>query len=171
MLGVASPSDLIQDKHYSTPFNIGKAIELQGFKIEDSEPLLKGLVGKVSKPEIVLKEILYWTRGQPFLTQKLCWLIVNYCNSKTEYSLFEEDKEAQWVEQIVQQQIVNNWEAQDEPEHLRTIRDRLLRNTPKTIQLLQLYQQILEQGQIPAQNSLNNYNCVCRGLSLKTKVV
>ncbi|BAY23378.1 hypothetical protein NIES2100_31430 [Calothrix sp. NIES-2100] len=153
LLGVASPSDLIQDKHYSTPFNIGRAIELQGFQIEDSKPLLTGLVGKVSNPEAVLKEILYWTSGQPFLTQKLCWLIVNYCHSKTEYCPPPENEEAQWVEQIVQQQIITNWEAQDEPEHLRTIRDRLLRNTPKTIQLLQLYQQILEQGKIPNHNS------------------
>ncbi|WP_313949997.1 AAA-like domain-containing protein [Nostoc sp. FACHB-190] len=152
LLGVASPSDLIQDKHYSTPFNIGRAIELQGFKIADSEPLLTGLAGKVSNPQAIIKEILYWTSGQPFLTQKLCWLIVNCCKNTTEYLPDNENAAAQWVEKIVQQKIVNNWEAQDEPEHLRTIRDRILRNTPKTIQLLQLYQQILQQGAIPAQN-------------------
>ncbi|MEA5565502.1 AAA-like domain-containing protein [Anabaena sp. UHCC 0399] len=148
LLGVASPSDLIQNKHYSTPFNIGRAIELQGFQIKDSEPLVKGLIGKVSYPEAILKEVLYWTNGQPFLTQKLCWLIVNHCNNNTESSPPQEGEIAQWVEQIVQSQIINNWETQDEPEHLRTIRDRLLRNTPKTIQLLQLYQQILQQGKI-----------------------
>jgi hypothetical protein len=142
LLGVTSPSELIQDKHYSTPFNIGRAIELQGFKIADSEPLITGMIGKVSKPEVVIKEILYWTSGQPFLTQKLCWLIVNCCNNTTEYLPYHEDEAAQWVEKIVQHKIVNNWEAQDEPEHLRTIRDRILRNTPKSIQLLQLYQQI-----------------------------
>lgn len=153
LLGVASPSDLIQDKHYSTPFNIGRAIELQGFKIEDSEPLVNGLIGKFSNPTAILKEILYWTNGQPFLTQKLCWLIVNYCHKNAEFQRPEEHEVRQWVEQIVQTQIINNWETQDEPEHLRTIRDRLLRNTPKTIRLLQLYQQILQQGGIPADNS------------------
>ncbi len=153
LLGVAAPSDLIQDKHYSTPFNIGRAIELQGFKIEDSEPLVNGLVGKLSNPQAVLKEILYWTNGQPFLTQKLCWLIVNHCNNSIEFCPPQEGEERQWIEQIVQNQIIKNWEAQDEPEHLRTIRDRLLRNTLKSTQLLQLYQQILQQGTIPAQNS------------------
>lgn len=152
LLGVAAPSDLIQDKHYSTPFNIGRAIELQGFQIEESEPLVKGLVGKLSNPQVVLKEILYWTSGQPFLTQKLCWLIVNHCNNSTELCPPQEGEERQWIEQFVQNQVIKNWEAQDEPEHLRTIRDRLLRNTPKSIQLLQLYQQILQQGTIPAQN-------------------
>lgn len=153
LLGVASPSDLIRDKHYSTPFNIGRAIELQGFKLEESEPLLNGLVGKVNYPEAVLREILYWTNGQPFLTQKLCWLIANYYNIKAEYCLAQEDEAAQWVEQIVQNQVIKNWESQDEPEHLRTIRDRLLRNSPKSIELLQLYQQILQQGAIPALNT------------------
>jgi hypothetical protein len=152
LLGVATPSELIQDKHYSTPFNIGRAIELQGFQIKDSEPLVKGLAGKVSNPKEILKAVLYWTSGQPFLTQKLCWLIVNYCNS-TKFSPPQADAEAQWVEQIVQNQIIKNWEAQDEPEHLRTIRDRLLRNTPRSTQLLQLYQQIIQEGKIPAQNS------------------
>lgn len=71
----------------------------------------------------------------------------------TEFCPPQEGEERQWIEQIVQNQIIKNWEAQDEPEHLRTIRDRLLRNTPKSRQLLQLYQQILQQGTIPAQNS------------------
>lgn len=153
LLGVASPSDLIQDKHYSTPFNIGRAIELQGFKIENSEPLLTGFVGKVKNPQAVLKEVLFWTSGQPFLTQKLCWLIVNCCNNNTELCPLQDGEEQQWIEEIVQNKIIKNWEAQDEPEHLRTIRDRLLRNTPKSRQLLQLYQQILQQGKIPTHNS------------------
>ncbi|MCF4965920.1 AAA-like domain-containing protein [Nostoc sp. CMAA1605] len=153
LLGVASPSDLIQDKHYSTPFNIGRAIELQGFKIQDSEPLLQGFSGKVKHPNIVLREVLYWTNGQPFLTQKLCWLIVNYCNHHPDACPNQEDEVAKWVEKIVHTQIINNWESQDEPEHLRTIRDRLLRNTPKSQQLLQIYYHILQQGKIPAQNS------------------
>ncbi|MGH1394823.1 MAG: AAA-like domain-containing protein [Trichormus sp.] len=153
LLGVASPSDLIQDKHYSTPFNIGRAIELQAFQIQDSQPLLRGLVGKVSNPEAVLKQVLYWTNGQPFLTQKLCWLIVNYCNNNTADRFLEAGEEPLWIERIVQNQIINNWETQDEPEHLRTIRDRLLRNTSKSTQLLQLYQQILQHKKIPWYNS------------------
>ncbi|BAZ50694.1 hypothetical protein NIES4103_33110 [Nostoc sp. NIES-4103] len=153
LLGVAAPSDLIQDKHYSTPFNIGRAIELQGLKLEESEPLLNGFVERFSNPKAVLKEVLAWTNGQPFLTQKLCWLIANYCHKNPELCPPQEGEEPPWIEKIVQNQIIKNWEAQDEPEHLKTIRDRLLRNTPKSIQLLQLYQQILQQGKIPSENS------------------
>ncbi|ACK73808.1 TPR repeat-containing protein (plasmid) [Gloeothece citriformis PCC 7424] len=153
LLGVATPSDLIKDKHYSTPFNIGRAIEVQGFKLEDTQPLIKGLMGKVDNPEVVLKEVLFWTNGQPFLTQKLCFLIVNHCNSSTEFPPLQAGEERQWIEQLVENKIIKNWEGQDQPEHLRTIRDSLIYNTPKTRQLLKLYQQILQQGQIRAENS------------------
>ncbi|NEP28250.1 AAA-like domain-containing protein [Moorena sp. SIO3I6] len=77
LLGVATPADLIQDKQ-RTPFNIGRDIELTGFTFEEAKtPLLPGLVGKVDNPKQVLGEILTWTGGQPFLTQKLCKLMVD----------------------------------------------------------------------------------------------
>ncbi|WP_293079918.1 AAA-like domain-containing protein [Moorena sp. SIO4A1] len=77
LLGVATPADLIQDKQ-RTPFNIGRDIELTGFTFEEAKtPLLPGLVGKVDNPQQVLGEILTWTGGQPFLTQKLCKLMVD----------------------------------------------------------------------------------------------
>jgi hypothetical protein len=87
------------------------------------------------------------------LTQKLCWLIVNSYKKNTEFCPPQEDEESQWVEQIRDNLIIKNWESQDEPEHLRTIRDRLLRNTPKSSQLLQLYKQIILERKIPAYHS------------------
>ncbi|HEY9301885.1 MAG TPA: AAA-like domain-containing protein, partial [Phormidium sp.] len=74
LLGVATPSDLIQDKK-TTPFNIGRAIELNGFQLEEIQTLAEGLANKVSYPQAILKAVLDWTGGQPFLTQKLCNLI------------------------------------------------------------------------------------------------
>jgi hypothetical protein len=60
--------------------------------------------------------------------------------------------EAQWVEEIVQSRIIANWESQDEPEHLRTIRNRiiLLRYEECAARLLGLYQKLLLQGEIAA---------------------
>ena len=72
-LGVAAPSNLIRDKT-RTPFNIGHSISLQGFHFYEAEPLLQGLEKSAESPEAVLRAILYWTNGQPFLTQKLCRL-------------------------------------------------------------------------------------------------
>ena len=145
LLGVATPSDLIQSQN-STPFNIGQAIELRGFQLHESSVLALGFAGKASNPEAVLREVLNWTGGQPFLTQKLCWLIV------TTYASIPAGGEARAVEQLVQARILDNWEFQDEPEHLRTIRDRLLRNARSSERLLKLYRQILQRGKIAVKN-------------------
>ena len=118
LLGVATPSDLIADKT-QTPFNIGKAIELHGFKIDEAEPLTQGLNGKVDNPQAVIKEILNWTGGQPFLSQKLCHLVIKYRNNNNKNNL----PVNQLIKEIVQNSIIENWEAQDEPEHLKTIRE------------------------------------------------
>lgn len=42
LFGVATPSDLVIDKS-RTPFNVGRAIELQGFSLAEVEPLAVGL--------------------------------------------------------------------------------------------------------------------------------
>ena len=74
----------------------------------------------------MLKEVLAWTGGQPFLTQKLCKII---CSS----SPIPINDEAEWIENLVRSQIIENCESQDEPEHLKTIRDRLLKNERQII--------------------------------------
>ena len=138
--GVATPSELMTDTR-RTPFNIGKAIQLESFKKHEAQPLLLGIAEKFSNPQTVLQEILNWTGGQPFLTQKLCWLIRN---EKTPIPV---NGEIEWIENLVQEKIVDNWEAQDDPEHLKTIRDRIIKS-PNSRKLLRLYQQLLEQKEI-----------------------
>jgi len=159
LLGVATPSDLISDAT-RTPFNIGRAIELQGFSLQESLPLVKGFEGKVYNPQAVLKEILEWTGGQPFLTQKLCKLIVQgkeEGSSATDYVTDLTDgirtevltTKQLLIGEIVQSQIIDNWEASDEPAHLKTIRDRILRNQHRASRLLGLYQKILPLSEPP----------------------
>ncbi|MFN6537615.1 MAG: AAA-like domain-containing protein [Nostoc sp. EkiNYC01] len=144
LFGVASPSDLIADKR-RTPFNIGTAIELQGFQLHEATPLLKGLEEVISQPQAVLREIIYWTGGQPFLTQKLCQLVAQTA-LRTSYGTISllPGTEEFWVEQLVRSQIIEHWEAKDEPEHLRTIRDRLLFYEHRAARLLGLYQRVLQ---------------------------
>ncbi|MBE8987233.1 CHASE2 domain-containing protein [Nostoc sp. LEGE 12450] len=159
LLGVTTPYDLIQDKH-RTPFNIGRAIELSGFQWHEAQPLAEGLVGIVN-PQIVLQEILAWSGGQPFLTQKLCQLVV------TSSSIIPANGEAEYIEKLVRSQVIENWESQDEPEHLRTIRDRILKSEGHTRQLLRLYQQILQTGQIAANSSPEQMELRLSGLVVK----
>ncbi|MHC5727702.1 MAG: AAA-like domain-containing protein, partial [Nostoc sp.] len=75
LFGVVSPSNLIVDRH-RTPFKIGQAIKLCDFQSHEAMPLLEGLEEVVSEPRAILLHIIHWTRGQPFLTQKLCQLVV-----------------------------------------------------------------------------------------------
>ncbi|WP_414584654.1 AAA-like domain-containing protein [Scytonema sp. PCC 10023] len=159
LLGVASPSNLIEDKQ-RTPFNIGKAISLKGFQLQEVEPLQRGLEGKFSNPQKVMQEILEWTGGQPFLTQKLCQFMVE-----------ESEKEnSRSVEQVVKSCIIENWESQDEPEHLRTIQARILRDEQRAGYLLELYQQIRlreEQSEITADDTLEQSELQLSGLVIR----
>jgi len=141
LLGVATPSDLITD-YQRTPFNLGQGIILKGFKQHEAQPLLQGLTEKVENPQTLLGEILSWTNGQPFLTQKICRFI------REGKETIPTNEEAEWVENLVRTKVIENWESQDEPEHLRTVRDRVLYSSIPAQETLLLYQAILESGQV-----------------------
>ncbi|MDB9506114.1 tetratricopeptide repeat protein [Microcystis aeruginosa CS-338/01] len=135
-LGVATPSDLIVSKR-SSAFNIGRAVEMSGFQLQEAQPLMQGLVGKVDDPQAVLQAVLYWTGGQPFLTQRVLNLVVQ----EADLRLSPPDL----VAQVVTSQLIDNWEAQDVPPHLKTIRDRILRSDERLRgRLLGIYQQVLD---------------------------
>ncbi|MFB2918920.1 MULTISPECIES: GAF domain-containing protein [Aerosakkonema] len=165
LLGVATPSDLIQDKS-CTPFNIGRAIELHGFKLEEAQPLVRGLAEKVHNPQAVIEAILNWTGGQPFLTQKLCKIILDNAelipNPKSQIP-----NPQAWVEKLVQTHIIENWEAQDEPAHIKTIRDRLLRSGQRLKLLLKLYEEVLRRGEISSHDSCEQMELRLSGLVVK----
>ncbi|MEL6438228.1 MAG: AAA-like domain-containing protein [Cyanobacteria bacterium J06621_8] len=163
LFGVATPSDLIRN-HQRTPFNVGTAIELTGFNLEEATPLIAGLDG-FEQPQVVLQEILSWTGGQPFLTQKLCSLAVQHCPAASQ--CFLSGTESSWVKNLVTTTIIDNWEAQDEPEHLKTIRDRLLSNKQQSSLLLSLARQILRQGTIPVDDSTEQRYLLLSNLVIK----
>lgn len=164
LFGVTIPSDLMRDRH-RTPFNIGRAIELQGFQEDEAAPLVAGLTTKVNNAQGVLREILHWTKGQPFLTQKLCRLVVETGDPVSQCPiLIPAGTEGFWVEQMVQSQIIANWTTQDQPEHLRTIRDRLLYNEAMAGRLLGIYQRILAGEKIPNDDSPEQIELLLSGL-------
>ncbi|HBB34025.1 MAG TPA: hypothetical protein DDZ80_22650 [Cyanobacteria bacterium UBA8803] len=160
LIGVATPSDLIADKR-RTPFNIGRAIEMSGFQLHEAQPLALGLAQKASNPQAVLQAALDWTGGQPFLTQKVCKLILS---AESEALL---GSEAKWVEELVQKRIIQNWEVQDEPEHLKTIRDRIVRREQRASRLLGLYQKILQQSGVLIDDSSEQMELRLTGLVVK----
>ncbi len=141
-LGVATPYDLIRSAEGSA-FNIGHAVELSGLGRQEAAPLLEGLAGKVADPQGCLDAVLQWSGGQPFLTQKLLAMVCAAAEPRRPV--------AELVEVIVKEQIIRNWEAQDLPVHLRTIRARLLQGREEHRgRLLGLVQEIQEKGGILA---------------------
>ncbi|MEH2330553.1 MAG: AAA-like domain-containing protein [Nostoc sp.] len=170
LIGVSTPSDLIQDKR-RTPFNIGQAIDLTGFQLQEAQRLAQGLA-EVGDSQELMQVVLDWTGGQPFLTQKVCKLLVQgglETRNTSTSSVHRWGLEAgNWVEELVREGIIENWETQDEPEHLKTIRDRILRSGEQwTGRLLGLYQQILQQGEIVADDSPEETQLRLTGLVVK----
>ncbi len=166
LFGVATPSDLIQDRH-RTPFNIGKAIHLQGFQREEAQSLTQGFGEGIHHPQAVLDAILSWTQGQPFLTQKLCYLVQTLPPDGDGLTA-----EAAWVDEVVRSHLIQDWQTQDEPEHLRTIRDRIDRNGQRTGRLLALYQKVLQThppDTVPVQDTPEETELLLSGLITKQR--
>ncbi|MDB9474757.1 AAA-like domain-containing protein [Dolichospermum circinale] len=156
LLGVATPSELIQDKK-RTPFNIGKGIELTGFTFKESQPLLQGLSVKTNQPEELLELILNWTGGQPFLTQEICDLVLN--------SPQLSENKAEWLENIIRTKIIK--QTQDNHHHFGTIKQRILSDEQIAGELLDIYQRIYQQGQLVIQNTLEERKLQLSGLVVK----
>jgi len=142
-LGVVTPTDLIQS-HSNSAFNIGYAVEMAGFTLTEALPLMQGLASKVANPQDYLAEAVKWTGGQPFLIQRLLGII-----GQELAGIAPPENIAGWVENLVKERIVTNWESQDAPPHLATIRDRVISVEEKLRgRMLGCYQQVLADGEL-----------------------
>ncbi|ELP53121.1 WD-40 repeat protein [Microcystis aeruginosa TAIHU98] len=164
MLGVAAVSNFIRDNNRS-PFNIGQDIRLSGFTIKDARKLAEGLQDKVIAPERVLEEVIEWTGGQPFLTQKICHLI------STSRPGFGKESPATPINvgDFIQSQVISNWVSQDSPEHLKTIRNRLLNKLVTGRRMLKLYLEILKNGEITDDGSRDQIELRLTGLVVQDR--
>lgn len=71
LIGVATPRQLGAPSGQA-PFSISHQVPLADFTLEQARPLIQGLGLSEAAAERVLRRILFWTSGQPYLTQKLC---------------------------------------------------------------------------------------------------
>ncbi|MGJ5675516.1 MAG: tetratricopeptide repeat protein [Nostochopsis sp.] len=117
---------------------------------------------KASNPEILVQEVLGWTSAQPLLTQKVCQLLCDY------ESFIAAGEEVAVVEQLIQNHLIANWKTQVAAEHLQTIHDALVANQRcDPIWLLRLYQQILQEGELPVHDSQIQTELLNLGLVVK----
>jgi WD40 repeat protein len=192
LLGVATPSDLIRDTR-TTPFNIGRRIELTDFTAEEALPLASGLAhhgdtetrrreeGEIERgrdravreagdtpttniqhptpnAQRLLRRILYWTEGHPYLTQRLCaavadrlkpegakrtWIggLIPHASSLIPHG---------WIVDSVCREVFLGARAEERDDNLRFVRDRLLRGDGDTAGLLDAYARVRASGHTPA---------------------
>jgi len=135
LLGVATPSDLIRDARL-TPFNIGQRIELSDFTNEEAAPLEQGLNADGRQGQKLLRRVLYWTSGHPYLTQRLCRTIA-------------EDSTAASVRDVDRlcRELFLSSRARERDDNLLFVRERLVNGSVSAAAVLTLHLQVLAQRQ------------------------
>jgi AAA domain-containing protein len=127
LVGAGTPSDLLRNKRASL-FNIGQRIELNDFIASEAAPLAGGLKPEDESNMLLLKRVLYWTNGHPFLTQRLCRTI------SEKKGIVDGDD----VDRICNE-LFFSYQAQELDDNLLFVRDCLLRNETVKADLLTLY--------------------------------
>jgi WD40 repeat protein len=140
LLGVASPSDLIRDTR-TTPFNVGRRIELNDFTEQEALPLAEGLGHIGSENRTLLKRVFYWTNGHPYLTQRVCKAI-----SENGASSIND------IDEAIEQMFFSK-RAQEYDDNLIFVRERLLRSSGDVAALLNLYARVRRGKAVADDNS------------------
>jgi WD40 repeat protein len=130
LIGVATPADLIHDTR-TTPFNIGTRIELNDFTEQEALSLADGLQGNRAQNRAILKRILYWTSGHPYLTQRVCQAVIE--DNKT--------RQASDIDKRIEELFFSK-RAQEYDDNLIFVRERLLRSGADLTALLNLYARV-----------------------------
>jgi len=74
LLGTMTPWEILRNPK-APPFNAGVQIRLEDFTRDEAKALLPGL-GPLGDAEAILDEVLAWTSGHPYLTQRVCAALV-----------------------------------------------------------------------------------------------
>jgi outer membrane lipoprotein-sorting protein len=130
LLGVATPSDLIRDTR-TTPFNIGRRIELNDFTGGEAAPLANGLGREPRIAATLLDRILYWTHGHPYLTQRLCQAVAEDARVTSPGG----------VDRLCKSLFLSH-RARERDDNLLFVRERLLRSEAELASLLSLYEKV-----------------------------
>ncbi len=132
LLGVAAPSELIRDP-LMTPFNIGKRIELADFSRAEAEVLAAGF-GDGTPAWSRLERVLFWTAGQPYLTQRLCQSVAS-ANGKGIVDALCAD-------------VFLGHRAREQDDNLLFVRERMLNARVDRATLLMLYARVLRHNSV-----------------------
>lgn len=142
LLGVASPSDLIRDAR-TTPFNIGRRVELTDFTAADARPLAWGLHADAAVAAKLLDRVMHWTAGHPYLTQRLCFAV-----SQDAAVQSAESAKPEWVDRLCERLFLTP-SARQSDDNLIFVRERILRAELDRAALLTRYGKVLAGKRVP----------------------
>jgi tetratricopeptide (TPR) repeat protein len=137
LLGVATPSDLIRDTR-TTPFNIGRRVELRDFDEREAAPLAEGFGRGAEAGGALLRRVLYWTGGHPYLTQRLCQAVAEDAGAGS----------AAGVDKICEEMFLSA-RARERDDNLLFVRERILRSEADRAALLDLYARVRGGKRVP----------------------
>ncbi|MFV2089974.1 MAG: AAA-like domain-containing protein, partial [Pseudomonadales bacterium] len=132
LIGVASPNDLISDAQ-RTPFNIGAQVNVGYFTLDEALPLAEGFDLPPERAREVLRWILDWTGGHPYLTQRLC----STAASRGKASMTRSELDRIVVETFFGQKS-------EEDSNLRFVQDMVVRRAPDRQAALATYERIVK---------------------------
>lgn len=150
LLGVATPSQLIADPR-TTPFNIGRRVQLEDFTAREARPLARGFRANVKGKDhkILLDRVLYWTGGHPYLTQKLCRKVAEKIADRSDFEDYEVCENDE-VDEVCED-VFLSVRAREQDDNLLFVREMMLRNRQDLRALLECYARI-QKGESPAEN-------------------
>ncbi|MBD2509242.1 AAA-like domain-containing protein, partial [Nostoc muscorum FACHB-395] len=138
LMGVATPGDLIRDAK-RTPFNIGQRVDLTDFTFEEALPFAEGLGLPSDEANQILRQVLKWTEGHPYLTQRLCGALLAKSRESFVETRFIASLENKDVDKIVNSTFFGAMSEQDN--NLQFVRDMLTKRAPDP-EVLTIYRQI-----------------------------
>lgn len=149
LLGVATPDDLI-DNPNRTPFNIGRAIPMRDFTLEECAPFQTAITAThLEHGSGYLEQIYNWTNGHPYLLQKLCAAVAaaptndpNLVAELVQKNFLSKDKLSESNLDFVQTRVLNDKHMRSMLKTYRSIlKEKLVPDNQKslTVNRLKLY--------------------------------
>jgi WD40 repeat protein len=114
LFGTGSPTEIVKDVQGS-PFEIATAIPLPDFSAQDMAGLMAGLGEPLEDAQAILSRVWTWTRGHPYLTQKI---FRGLARRK------DDELTVESVDELVQTQFLSPNTLREEP-HLSALAERL----------------------------------------------
>ena len=128
LAGSAAQNEVVRNVQGSV-FEVSRGIQLPDFSSQELSGLVHGLGALQTDPEVIIRRVWSWTRGHPYLSQKVMRGLARRNNAQ----LQPND-----VDELVRDQFVGPNAIKEEP-HLASVAEQLLREGSGKVPRLNLY--------------------------------